>query len=337
MSDSAPATPLRIGVTIELHTRARDQLQAVAGDASVVLLDRDGSWSEDPGQLDGFFFSEDLYYLPDAAGALFRLLQAQPPKWLQTASTGVDHTMFAQLIGSGAIVTNSPGVHGGPIAEYVFAYILSHAKRLPQHASQRAERRWAPLDSVELAGQTLGIVGYGGIGEACARLARAFGMRTLATKRRPPSDDFLDQHFAPDRLLELLSQSDYVVLCCPLTDETRNLIDDDAFAAMQPHALLINVARGRVVDHDALRRALTDGRIAGAVLDVVPEEPLAADSPLWDLPNCAITPHDSCHVDASYLRTAEFFFANLRHLVNDEPLEWVVDDIELSDPSEGDV
>ena len=106
---------------------------------------------------------------------------------------------------------------------------------------------------------------------------------------------------------------------------------------MRSHALLINVARGRVVDHDALSDALSSGAIAGAVLDVAPREPLAPDSPLWDLPNCQITPHDSCHVDASYLRTAEYFFTNLRHLINGEPLEWIVTDIELTDPIVGDV
>ena len=330
-------TTLRIGVTRELNRRAGLRLREIVPEAALVLLDSDGSWSEDPAELDAFFFSEDLYYLPDAVGAFVELLNSSPPKWMQTASTGVDHSLFAYLLDSGAMVTNSPGVHGSTIAEYVFAYILSHAKRLPQHAANQSARQWTPLESIELAGQTLGIVGYGGIGEACARLGKAFGMRTIATKRRPPSNEHLDQYFAPDRLHELLAASDYVVLCCPLTDETINLIDAEALAAMQSDALLINVARGRVVDHEALSRALKSGAIAGAVLDVAPLEPLQPDSPLWDLPNCQITPHDSCHVDASYMRTADFFFANLTHLIAGEPLEWVVTDIELSEPSEGDV
>ena len=127
MSNSSP----RIGVTTELNERAGLRLREVAPEADVVLLHPDGSWSANPDHLDGFFFSEDLYYLPDAAGAFISLLDTARPGWMQTASTGVDHAIFAHLIDSGSIVTNSPGVHGGPIAEYVFAYILSHAKRLP--------------------------------------------------------------------------------------------------------------------------------------------------------------------------------------------------------------
>lgn len=332
-----PDTTLRVGVTTELNQRAGAQLLEIVPTAEIVILDRDGGWSGNPAGLDAFFFSEDLYYLEDSVAAVVELLDQSPPRWLQTASTGVDHTVYATLLESGSIVTNAPGVHAGPIAEYVFAYILSHTKQLPQHASNQAERAWTPLESVELAGQTMGIVGYGGIGEACAKLAKAFGMRTLATKRRQPNDANLDQHFPPDRLHDLLAASDYVVLCCPLTDETLNLIDADALAAMQTHALLINVARGRVVEVDALAAALESASIAGAVLDVAPLEPLTPESPLWDLPNCRITPHDSCHVDASYMHTAEFFFTNLTHLANAEPLEWVVTDIELSDPSIGDV
>lgn len=328
---------LRIGVTTELNERAGARLREIVPASEIVLLDRRGEWSADPANLDAFFFSEDLYYLAESVESFVRLLGSSPPAWMQTASTGVDHSVYASLLESGSIVTNAPGVHAGPIAEYVFAYILSHAKQVPEHAANHAARAWTPLESVELAGQTLGIVGYGGIGEACAKLARAFGMKTLATKRRTPNDPNLDQHFSPDRIQDLLAASDYVVLCCPLTDETLNLIDADALSAMQSHALLINVARGRVVDVNALASALESGSIAAAVLDVAPLEPLTADSPLWDLPNCNITPHDSCHVDSSYMRTAEFFFTNLTHLANAEPLEWVVTDIELSDPSIGDV
>ena len=331
------STRLRIGITEELVSRSEAALRAAAPAAELITLRADGSWSGDSEQLDGFFLSEDMYYLPEALRSLITVLEESPPSWLQTASTGVDHAFYADLIASGATLTNAPGVHGGPIAEYVFAHILSRAKVVPEHRANQAAHRWQPLESVELAGQTMGIVGYGAIGAAIAKRAVAFEMKTVGTKRRAPNDPNLTTHLGPDQLFELLAVSDYVVLCCPLTDATLNLINTTTLSAMRSDALLINVARGRVIDHDALVEALRKGEIGGAVLDVAPYEPLAEDSPLWDLPNCIITPHDSCHVDASYQRTTDFFLENLTRLHNGEPLKWVVEDTELSSPTEGDI
>ena len=178
-------------------------------------------------------------------------------------------------------------------------------------------------------------MGYGGIGAAIAQRARAFGMRTIGTKRRPPGDPNLDLHLTPERLPELLAASDYVVLCVPLTDATVNLIGADELAAMRPHALLINVARGRVLDLEALGEALEAERIGGAVLDVAPYEPPGADSPIWSLPRTAVTPHDSGHVPSAFQRTTELFLENLARFSRGEPLEWVVEDTELSVATEG--
>ncbi len=324
-------------MTAELIERSGATLRAAAPSSELVTLRPDGSWTGDPNSLDGFFLSEDMYYLPNALRSLIDVLEASPPSWLQTASTGVDHAFYADLIASGATLTNAPGVHDGPIAEYVFAHILSHAKVVPAHRANQAAHRWQPLESTEIAGQTLGIVGYGAIGAAIAKRARAFGMTTIGTKRRAPNDPNLTAHLSPDRLSELLAVSDYVVLCCPLTDATLHLINASTLAEMKSTAMLINVARGRVVDHDALIDALQSGQIALAVLDVAPYEPLVDDSPLWDLPNCIITPHDSCHVDASYQRTTDFFIENLTRLSNGDPLKWIVEDTELSSPTEGDI
>ena len=331
------SSQLRIGVTAELIGRSESALRQAAPGVQLVTLHPDGKWSGNPEGLDGFFLSEDMYYLPDALAALIAVLAKSPPSWLQTASTGVDHAFYADLIASGSTLTNSPGVHGGPIAEYVFAHILSFAKLVPDHRANQTAHRWAPLESIELAGQTLGIVGYGAIGAAIARRAVAFDMTVVGTKRRAPNDPNLATHLSPDRLFELLKTSDYVVLCCPLTDATLNLINAAALDAMKSTALLLNVARGRVVDHEALIDALHNGTIGGAVLDVAPYEPLAQESPLWDLPNCIITPHDSCHIDASYQRTTDFFLENLTRLHNGDPLKWVVQDTELTSPTEGDI
>ena len=246
MSDSPVASgpPLRIGVTEEVARRSRTRIASAATGSELVLLRPDGTWAGDPSGLDGFFLSEDLYYLPQAIGSLWRLLEETPPGWLQTASTGVDHEIYAALLASGRTITNAPGVHGGPIAEYVFAHILDHAKRIPQHRAAMAERAWRPLDSIEL----------GGPDHWDRRLRRdrrsncvagaAFGMRAIATKRRPPQDDALDLHLTPDQLSQLLRASDYVVLCCPLTDETLGLIGPAELASMRPSALLNQCGAG---------------------------------------------------------------------------------------------
>ena len=331
----APASPLRLGVTRLIAEEWRERIVEAAPGAELIALQPDGSWSGDAARLDAFFLSEDLYEQPDALAGLIGTLRDAPPRWLQTASTGVDHQIFTHVLRSGGTLTNLPGVHGGPIAEYVFAYMLNFAKRLPEHAAQARDGVWRGMLSRELAGQTIGIVGYGGIGAAIAKRARAFEMRTIATKRRPPNDPNLDLHLTPERLPELLAASDYVVLCVPLTDVTVNLIGAEELAAMQSHALLINVARGRVLDLEALREALEAERIAGAVLDVAPYEPPPADAPIWSLPRTAITPHDSCHVPSAFHRTTELFLENLARFNRGEPLQWIVEDTELSEASEG--
>ena len=326
---------LRIGLGRDALKRCGGRARAVAAGAELVALERDGAWSGAREGLDAFFLSHDLFFYEAALRSLLEVLEDAPPRWVQSASTGVDHAAYAAYIAAGGTLTNAPGVHGGAIAEYVFAHILHRAKLVAEHAANAGERRWAPMDSESLEGHTIGLVGYGGIGSAIARRARAFGMRTVATKRRAPEDPCLDKHLRPERLPELLGESDYVVLCVPLTDETAGLIGAEELGLMRRHAMLINVARGRVLDHEALGEALERGVIAHAVLDVAPVEPLPVDSRLWDLPNCTITPHDSGHVAEAIERTDEFFLRNLARFARGEALEWVVEDIELSTPSKG--
>lgn len=324
---------LRVGVTEAVVERWGERMASAAPGAEIVVLGSDGKWRGEPAGLDGFFLSEDLYVLMKAMGELADVVRRAPPRWLQTASTGVDFSIYADLLASGSVLTNAPGAHGGPIAEYVFAHMLGHAKRMEEHRTQMRRREWRRLQSMELAGQTIGIVGYGGIGAAIASRARAFEMRTMGTKRSAAVDGGPDVRLVPERLSDLLAESDYVVLCVPLTDATVELIGAQELAVMQAEALLINVARGRVVDHAALAASLRAGEIGGAVLDVTPEEPLSAESPLWELPNCLITPHDACYVEASFERTTEFFLENLGRLARGEPLKWVVADMELSVPT----
>ncbi len=324
---------MKICITEAVWESYQTRLFSVAPQAEVLRLSREGQFSGSADDVDAFFFSEDLYRAPRATVEAALGVATSGIRWVHSSSAGIDHPIFQAVLDSGAILTHSPGLHSKPIAEYVFGHILSQAKNLAAHAGHQKAHAWTPLDSVELTERTIGIVGYGGIGAAVARLAKAFEMRVIATKRSGVDDPNLDERMEPSRLLELLASSDYVVLTVPLTDESKGMIGAAELAAMKSDALLINVARGSVVDSEALLAALSEGRIGGAVLDVTAPEPLPSDSPLWDLPNVTITPHDSGDSRFAFERTGDFWLKNLARYVRGEPLVNVATSIELTNDS----
>ena len=219
-------------------------------------------------------------------------------RFIQSISAGTDQYDKALLRERGIRLASAAGVNAQAVAEHAMALMLALARRLPEARDNQNAKRWRGMISEiaaredQLTGKTLLIVGMGRIGGRLARLAKAFEMRVIATKRDPTAGaSGPDAVYGNDRLHELLGQADVVALTCPLTAETEHLIDGAALAAMKPTAHLIYVARGRVVDESALTEALQQGRIAAAGLDVVREEPLPAASPLWTLPQVLITPH----------------------------------------------
>ena len=221
-------------------------------------------------------------------------------RFIQSISAGTDQYDQALLRGRGIRLASAAGVNAEAVAEHAMALMLALARRLPEARDNQNARRWRGMigdigaREDQLTGKTLLIVGLGRIGMRLARLAKAFDMRVIATKRDPATGAHgADAVHGNERLHELLRQADVVVLTCPLTPETEHLIDAAALAAMKPSAHLVNVARGRVVDEDALIEALQQRRIAGAGLDVTREEPLPASSPLWVLPQVLITPHSA--------------------------------------------
>jgi phosphoglycerate dehydrogenase-like enzyme len=249
-------------------------------------------------------------------------------RWIHSASAGVDRISTALVRERGLTVTNARGVFSRPIGEYVVMMSLAIARRLPQLLELQRERTWQPLRGRELSELTVGIIGYGSIGEEVARLLQPFGCRILATRRHPergtgegPSVEL----FSLDDLSEVLRASDIVVVAAPLTDATAGLIGAEQLAEMREDAWLINIARGRLIDELALRRALESGWIGGAVLDVFSEEPLGPESPLYRTPNVIITPHTSWASDRVVERTVDLFVENLRRDRAGEPLRNVVD------------
>ncbi len=266
------------------------------------------------------------YWLPDNWRALTKRL-----RWLQCSGAGVDSLLPTGILDeeSGIVVTTAVGINTTPIGEYVFGSMLMFNRTWPEmvrlqdrHVWPRSVT-WYKLGGRELAGQTLGIVGLGSIGRRVARLGRAFGMRIVATRRTVQAgvqDPDVDQLYTTAQLHEMLGKSDYVVISVPLTQETDSLIGEAELRAMQPHTYLVNVARGRVIDEQVLIRALKEGWIAGAGLDVTEEEPLSAESPLYTMPNVILTPHIS-GISVKYdERLTDLFAANLRRFRKGETL-----------------
>jgi phosphoglycerate dehydrogenase-like enzyme len=203
--------------------------------------------------------------------------------------------------------------------------LLRHARRLPEFEANQREHAWQRVECDELTGKTLVVVGVGGIGREVARLASAFGMRVLGVRRSPGPEPHVEALYPPERLAEVLPQADYLVLACPLTRETRGLINAERLALLTPDAYLVNIARGGVVVEAALIEALRAGRLAGAALDVFEQEPLPPESPLWSLPNVIVTPHNSAASPRTLDRGAAIFLDNLRRFAANEPLRGVAE------------
>jgi phosphoglycerate dehydrogenase-like enzyme len=247
-------------------------------------------------------------------------------KLIQSISAGTDQYDKALLRQRGIRLASAAGVNAQAVAEHAMALMLALCRRLPEARDHQHARRWRGMISEigaredQLTGKTLLIVGLGRIGGRLARVARAFDMRVIATKRDPTTGtDGADAVYGHDRLHDVLREADVVVLTCPLTPETENLIDAAALAAMKPAAHLINVARGRVIDEPALIEALQQGRIAAAGLDVTREEPLPAASPLWAMPQVLITPHSAGETQRYEDAVIDILLDNLGRLWRGEP------------------
>lgn len=253
---------------------------------------------------------------------------AKQLKWVQVWAAGVDGILFPEFVDSDVILTSAKGFVGTHLADQAWALILGLLRGVGR--SMR-ERTWDNKMSIrlatwELGERTLGIVGLGGTGIEVARRAQGFEMHVIAVDPEAvEAPTFVHEIWKMDRFDDLLAQSDIVCICAPLTPETEDMFDDAAFQKMQSHALLINVTRGKIVDGEALIRALNDGIIGGAGLDVTPVEPLPADSPLWDMPNVIITPHVAGGSPIRMDRTVALFCDNLERFLVGKPLLSVID------------
>jgi len=318
-------------ITTALNETSLKQIQSVS--SRIKLTDVSGlAQSEKKGdaaakkQLDDLLSGAEIIYgfrLPENV-----IARSPKLKWFQTMSAGVDRFLDNEFRRSSVIMTSVSGIHATPISEFVMGLMLMLAKQAPLAFRQRQQKQWQPFLASVLRSKTVGVVGLGHIGREVARLAKAFGMRVVATRRSARKSQrarYVDRLFAREHLSDLLSESDYVVLTLPLTAETYRIIGEAELRRMKPTAYLINVARGNLVDEKALVRALEEHRIAGAGLDVFAMEPLSQDSPLWDFPDVIISPHIAGGMEDYVARATALFCENLRRYLDGRRLINVVD------------
>lgn len=249
-------------------------------------------------------------------------------RWIQAIGSGVGQFVPSRLPEGGITLTNAAGIGAVPIAEWVLARILSVYKRLDEHAHQQRAHVWQESMGALVQGRTAVIVGLGAIGTAVATRLQAFGVHVIGVRRSwkpgataPEADELV----GPDQLPAALGRAHIVVVAAPGTAANENLFDAPMFAAMRRGALFVNVARGTLVDEDALVDALRSGHLRAAAIDVARVEPLPSDSPLWDTPNLTISPHSSASADRYLQRVGDLFYDNLARYVAGEALRNVID------------
>lgn len=247
-------------------------------------------------------------------------------KWVHFTSTGIDqHPFLPALNGRKVRLTTSAGSNGEPVGQTAICGLLMLARGFPRWIAAQREHKWDPLRGAgvprDLRGQTVIIVGLGTIGATVARMCKALDMKVIGLRRSPKRDgDPVDEVHTLDRLPQLLPHCDWLVLACPYTKETHQLVNAKTLALMPKHAHLINVARGGCADEKALIAALQSKQIAGAYLDVFEKEPLPADSPLWDIPNVIVSPHNASASAGNDDRAAAIFTENLKLYAAGKPM-----------------
>ncbi len=247
-------------------------------------------------------------------------------RWVHALAAGVNRLLFPEFVESDVILTNSSGVHPIPISEHVLGLMLLFSRRLHESVKNQLHKEWKRPQPTELYGKTLGIIGFGSIGERIGYVGTRLGMYVIGLKR---DTDYktgnAHELLPPGRLDELLQRSDFVVVSLPLTRETEYLISERELNLMKKTAYLVNISRGKIICERDLVRALQNNVIAGAGLDVFEEEPLPVGNPLWDLTNVVITPHYAGSTPEYFNRAIDIFCENLKRFLHDEPMINVVD------------
>lgn len=276
-------------------------------------------------RIEAAFYSNDIY--EQRPRAFFSAVRKAPNlRWLQTFNAGVDHPIFAEMLQRGIRLTTAAGTTAVPIAQSAITGLLMLSRGFPNWLRAQREHKWAhvrggPGLPLDLAGQTICVVGLGAIGSEIARLSKALGLNVIGIRRSPRKEsDPVDEILPPAQLAAVLPRCQWLAIACPLTPQTRKMIDADMLARLPKGARILNVGRGEIIDEPALIAALQSGHLAGAYLDVFEKEPLPPESPLWDMPEVICTPHNSGASAGNQGRVHEMFVQNVCRWLDDHAL-----------------
>jgi phosphoglycerate dehydrogenase-like enzyme len=313
MSENADVVVLREGTEGLSMESYADELRDRLPDKTVALArtpKQERELVEDARVVTGNSIDEDL------------LARAENLELFACTFAGTDHVPMDELESRGVAVTNAGGIHAPGIAEQAIGNMLVFTRRLHEGWRRKQQSQWRHFQSNEFTDSTVTVIGLGSIGEAVVQRLQGFEVETIGIRYTPskggPTDEVLG--FDEDDVHEALSRSDYVVVACPLNDLTRGLIGSEELATMPTDSVLVNTARGGIVDTDALVSALRSNKIRGAALDVTDPEPLPADHALWGLENCLITPHTGGHTPKHWDRLADIVGENVARLGSGDEL-----------------
>ncbi len=312
------------------YQRLKDQIHAICPQICPLLMTRESIILRDgkevnPEQLqpEVAWISTDVFFSPAARAFLLQLVKGPPVKWLQSAAAGFDNPIFQSLAKKAGIYTNSNGAAKG-IAEFVLAGVIDHFQPNPARRAAQAAHDWQRLAFRDIAGTNWLVIGYGNIGQEVGKRARAFEAHVTGVRRNPSGREAADAMLRPEGVLAALPGMDVVVLTADSNDSNRHLVNAPFLAAMKPGSVLVNIARGALIDETALLAALHRAIPECAILDVFETEPLPPDSPFWDHPRVRVSAHCAAFSPLMGPRGDEVFLRNLAHYSLGEPLELVV-------------
>jgi len=317
-------------VSVGIYTRSydivKDRLDGLALDIRAVTFDTEWMYridghpmAPDDVELDYLWISSELSQEGHLNAALDMALRTRSIKVLQTLNAGLDHPAYKQISNKGTRICNS-SAQAIAISEYVLAQVFAVFHPIDEQRRLQAAGEWKKTPFREIAGTNWLILGFGPIGRATAERAKALGAQITVVRRTPQTDASVDRAGTMSDLPQFLPEADVIVLACPLNEATRGLAGVDFFSAIKPGALLVNIARGGLIDDAAMIAALDNERLAGAVLDVFHQEPLPLDDPLWQHPKVRLTAHTSFAGDGVMARWHALFLDNLPRFVTGDTL-----------------